>query len=100
MAFLACAKLDDINVFNKLKPFLENPKLSFKTFQRQAKTFATADFQFALFNATRHFGDFSGFSFEYSNDPREPRIYLGCADDQLTHRFSGFNIDTWQLRKK
>ena len=100
MAFLACAKLDDIHVFNKLKPFLENPKLSFKTFQKQAKTFATADFQFALFNATRHFGDFSGFSFEYSNDPREPRIYLGCSDDQLTYRFSGFNIDTWQLRKK
>ena len=100
LAFLACAKLDDIKEFNKLKPYLENPKMSFKTFQKQAKSYATKDFQFALFNGTRHYGDFSGFSFEYANDPQAPRIYLAISNDNQFYAFTGFNTDTRQLRKK
>jgi hypothetical protein len=100
MAFLACAKLNDAAVFQQLKPYLSNPKMSFKTFQKQAKTFATADFQFALFNATRHHGTFDGFSFEYSNDKTEPRIYMSISDDEQSYAFTAFDTDVWDLKKK
>ena len=99
MAFMACAKLNDMNAFNKLKKYLKNPKMSFKTFQKQANTFATSDFIFALFNATEHFGDFRGFSFEYSNDKKEPRIYISSTDDRKTYSFAGFNTSHWNLPK-
>lgn len=100
MAFLACAKLNDATSFQRLKPYLANPKMSFKTFQKQAKMHATADFQFALFNATRHYGTFSGFSFQYANSPSNPRIYLSVSDDDLRYSFAGFNTDVWELDKK
>ena len=100
LAFLACAKLNDVKEFNKLKPYLENPKMSFKTFQKQAKNQHIDDFNFAVFNATRHFGDFSGYSFEYSNAPTEPRIYLRISDNSEYYSFTGFDTDTWELRKK
>lgn len=100
LAFLACAKLNDVKEFNKLKPYLENPKMSFKTFQKQAKTQHIDDFHFALFNGTRHFGDFSGYSFEYANSPTEPRIYLGISDNSEFYSFTGFATDTWGLKKK
>jgi hypothetical protein len=100
LAFLACAKLNDVKEFNKLKPYLENPKMSFKTFQKQANTQHIEDFDFAVFNATRHYGDFSGYSFEYSNAPTEPRIYLRISDNSKYYSFTGFATDTWELRKK
>lgn len=100
MAFMACAKLDDPNQFNKLKPYLENSKMSFSTFKKQARLYKVKDFEFALFNATRHFGDFSGFSFEYANDIQSPRIYLDISDDDQYYSFSGFNTDIWNLKKK
>ena len=74
--------------------------MSFKTFQKQAKTYATADFQFALFNATRHHGTFDGFSFEYSNDKTEPRIYMSISEDEKSYSFTGFDTDVWDLQKK
>lgn len=100
MAFLACAKLNDAASFQQLKPYLSNPKMSFKTFQKQAKTYATADFQFALFDATRHHGTFSGFSFEYSKDKAEPRIYMSISEDEQSYAFAGFDTDVWDLKKK
>ena len=100
MAFMACAKLEDVTFFNKLKPYLENPKMSFSTFKKQAKSNNVDDYQFALFNATRHYGDFGGFSFEYSNNNNSPRIYLDISDDDQYYSFSGFNNDIWKLRKK
>jgi hypothetical protein len=100
MAFMACAKLNDATRFQQLKPYLTNPKMSFKTFQKQAKTYATADFQFALFNATRHHGTFDGFSFEYSNDKTEPRIYMSISEDEKSYSFTGFDTDVWDLQKK
>jgi hypothetical protein len=100
MAFLACAKLNDAVRFQQLKPFLSNPKMSFKTFQKQAKIHATADFQFALFNAIRYYGAFSGFSFQYANAPSNPKIYLSVSDDELRYTFAGFDTERWNLNKK
>jgi len=99
MAFLACAKLNDPKQFNKLKAYLNNPKLSFKAFQQQAKSMSVNDFKFALFNATDHYGTFRGFSFEYSKDKRAPKIFLSTTEDRQKYSFTGFDTDSWHLGK-
>jgi hypothetical protein len=100
MAFLACAKLNDAASFQKLKPYLSNQKMTFKNFQKQAKEMSVEDFQYAIFNATRHYGSFGGFSFEYSNDKSEPRVYLTISEDEKSYSFAGFDTDSWDLNKK
>jgi len=98
MAFMACAKLNDEIIFNQLKPYLSNSKLTFKDFVKEAKKCKIDDFKFALFNACRHAGNtFYGYSFEYSNDDNPFKIYVESAKENETYSFKGFASNTFDI---
>lgn len=65
LAFLACAKLNDENVFNSLKSEMEED-ISFKEFMKQAKNNHISDFEFTTFNATQHI------SYDFTNEDEKP----------------------------
>jgi len=113
LAFLACAKLNDENVFNSLKADMEEG-ISFKEFMKEAKINHIDDFEFTTFNATKHisfslsnndenpvkksrkrdrneFSVFQGYSFEYSEPYNKEvnRIFMSEAEEHqyIFHKF-------------
>lgn len=97
MAFLSCAKLKDEAVFNKLKPYIANEKLTFKEFMKQAKEHNITDFKYAVYSACRHIGSFNGYSFQFSKNGEKDRIFLKVDDVTKKYSFSKFDQDTWSF---
>ncbi|MEY4216110.1 MAG: hypothetical protein RLZZ68_566 [Bacteroidota bacterium] len=118
LAFLACAKLNDPNVFNSLKAHV-GEGINFKSFMKQARKFNIDDFTFSTFNGSHHqsytwdansklvakrpkknqhgkFENFIGYSFEYSkpHEKQTSKIYLNENEDS-TYSFYKFDVNSW-----
>lgn len=118
LAFLACAKLNDPNVFDELKPYI-NEDITFKDFMKQAKAQHIEEYKFAAFNACLHTSyaydannklvkkkanstkklqneSFMGYSFEFSQPHKGEvsKIFLSENEDN-TYSFAKFNTKSW-----
>jgi hypothetical protein len=89
MAFMACAKMNDPEIFKRSKPYLTDQKTTFKSFMKSAKNAQIEDFSYAFFDAISHFGTFEGYSLAFSKGETPYRIYLEKGEG-FGYRFHSF----------